>query len=116
MLCTAAIAVTVALTAELTADAAFATHVAGRRDLCSAGVDRRHYAAAVDPPSRRALDRLALQLPQLPAHLGQLAAGGLLDLLLALGRGGNADHAAAVGHVVGDAGLAPSTARSPMWT
>ena len=38
---------------------------------------------------------------------GKLADHRLLDLLLAFGRGGDADHAAAVGHVVGDAGHGP---------
>ena len=46
-----------------------------------------------------------LQRFELPPHLGQLGEGGLLDLLIALGRGGNADHGDAGGHVVADAGL-----------
>ena len=55
-----------------------------------------------------------LQLLQLPPHLGQLAEGGLLDLLIAFGRGGNADHAAPSGTSLVTPAIAPSTARSPM--
>src|SRR3972149_8203076 len=46
----------------------------------------------------------ALQHFELFAHFGQLAEGGLLEFLIAFGRGGNADHSGAVGYVVSNAG------------
>ena len=52
------------------------------------------------------LDR-RLQPLQLLPHLRQAADQRLLDFLLAFRRGGDADHAAAVGHVVGDARHGP---------
>ena len=73
----------------------------------------------VGPPS------LGLQLPSTASLCnrfnccrisGSRVEDGLLDFLVAFGRGGDADHAAAVGHVVDDAGHGPDTAPSPMCT
>ena len=57
-----------------------------------------------------------LQLFELLPHFGQFAEGGLLEFLIAFGRGGNADHPAPSGTSLVTPAIAPSTARSPMCT